>query len=87
LRSRPDSRGASEALGRLPLAFESSQGQLDGSVKFIARGGDYKACLTATGAELKFAGERESALKISFMGSSKAPACPGSTNCPERLIT
>jgi len=37
-----------EAYGRLPLAFEANQGQLDPHVKFVSRGAGYSLFLTPT---------------------------------------
>src|SRR5688572_11806451 len=41
-----------ESYGRLPLHFESNQGQLDPQVKFLARGSGYSLFLTPTEAVL-----------------------------------
>ena len=38
--------------GRLPLAFEANRGQVDGRVRFVARGSEYTVLLTATDALL-----------------------------------
>src|SRR5205807_1100621 len=43
---------ASEAYGKLPLSFEINEGQTDGQVKFLSRGGSYKLFLTSTEAVL-----------------------------------
>ena len=40
---------------RLPLAFEENQGQTDGRVRFLARGGNYLLFLTPGGAVLELA--------------------------------
>lgn len=51
----------SEAYGKLPLQFETNQGQADAQVKFISRGQGYSLFLTATEAVLalrKAGGER-----------------------------
>src|SRR5258705_11566032 len=39
--------------GNLPLSFEINKGQIDESVKFLARGSGYDLFLTATGATLR----------------------------------
>jgi Beta-propeller repeat len=45
---------AQAAYGRLPLAFEVNQGQVDKEVKFLSRGSGYSLSLTSTGAVLQF---------------------------------
>lgn len=42
--------------GKLPLSFETNQGQADSEVRFLARSGDYSLFLTDTGAVLAFSG-------------------------------
>jgi len=42
-----------EAYGRLPLSFETNQGQTDSSVKFLSRGNDYALFLMPTEAVLR----------------------------------
>ena len=42
-----------EAYGKLPLAFEANQGQVDEQVKFLTRGSGYQLNLTATEAVLQ----------------------------------
>ena len=41
--------------GKLPLSFESNEGQTDRTAKFISRGPGYDLFLTTTGAVLKSA--------------------------------
>ena len=43
---------AARAYGRIPLSFESNQGQTDPRVRFLSRGDGYSLYLTATGAVL-----------------------------------
>jgi hypothetical protein len=41
-----------EAYGKLPLRFESNEGQVDGQIKFVAHGNRYTLFLTSSGATL-----------------------------------
>src|SRR5687767_13813455 len=43
----PRQAAIQNAYSRLPLSFEANQGQVDGSVKFLARGAGYTHFLTA----------------------------------------
>src|SRR5262249_42109894 len=53
------SRGlvAAQGYGKLPMAFEENRGQLDDSVRFVARGRGYQMFLTPTEAVLALAAE------------------------------
>jgi len=51
--SLPSESRMNEAYGRLPLSFETNQGQTDGRVKFISRGGGYTLFLTSNEAVLQ----------------------------------
>src|SRR5436309_6495010 len=42
-----------DAYGKLPLGFETNEGQTDPEVNFISRGGGYTIFLTPTGATLR----------------------------------
>src|SRR5438876_6495744 len=46
--------------GKLPLNFETNQGQTDSQVQFLARGGGYTLFLTSTEAVLSFHGREAS---------------------------
>ena len=66
------------ALARLPLRFESNQGQWQPGVRFRARTGGYTLSLTDRGAVLGAAGGRN--VEISMLGANPAPAIePGRT--------
>jgi hypothetical protein len=52
---------ADEAYGKLPLAFESNQGQIDSQVKFAARGDGYNLWLTGDGATLRLNNQKTDA--------------------------
>jgi hypothetical protein len=47
-RSQPATTRASEAFGKLPLSFESNQGQADSRIKFLSHGAGYGLYLTGT---------------------------------------
>ena len=52
---QPQGRGQPALLrgfGQLPLSFEANQGQVDGQVKYLARGKGYTLFLTETEAVL-----------------------------------
>src|SRR6267143_6803076 len=51
--SLPSESRMNEAYGRLPLSFETNQGQTDGRVKFISHGGGYTLFLTSNEAVLQ----------------------------------
>jgi hypothetical protein len=48
--SRGQGAGLASAFGKLPLAFESNEGQADPSVRYLARGPGYQVMLTSEGA-------------------------------------
>lgn len=48
-----------KTIGKLPLAFEENQGQLDPAVKFHSRGPGYQLFLTAQEAVMVFSGDRK----------------------------
>jgi len=52
LNSAADVTPTADALARLPLAFESNQGQTDASVQFLSHGPGFSLYLTGTGATL-----------------------------------
>jgi hypothetical protein len=67
-----------ESYGRLPLAFESNQGQEDPQVKFLARGGGYTLFITGTEAVflLKKPAERVPAHPSEEFSRPKEPPPP-----------
>jgi len=52
--STPSKARVVDAYGRLPMRFESNQGQMDGRVKFVARGSGYTLFLTLGEAVVTF---------------------------------
>ncbi len=51
--------GITEAFGKLPMSFEANEGQTDGRVKFLSRGGGYTLFLTSTEAVLSLSRPEE----------------------------
>ncbi len=58
------------AYGRLPLQFEANQGQVDASVKFLARGRGYNLFLTSTEAVLVLSAATTEGMKALAAGES-----------------
>src|SRR5256885_6484223 len=57
-----------DAFGRLPLSFETNQGQTDSQVRFLARGQGYGLFLTTNGAVFSF-NEPSTALRMRLQGA------------------
>ena len=81
---------------RLPLSFEANQGQADATVKFLARGADYKLYLGEDGMKLACARRRDEksgrematrrdVVRLSFAGSNRRAAISGSEELPGRV--
>ncbi len=62
---------AEAAMARLPLNFESNQGQLNPAVRFAAHAQPYNVLLTETGASLAFRGGKRVDLRLE--GANPAP--------------
>src|SRR5438552_14809394 len=58
--ARASQRQLLKTYGKLPLSFETNQGQTDSQVQFLARGGGYTLFLTSTEAVLSFHGREAS---------------------------
>ncbi len=69
----------SEVYGHLPLSFEVNEGQVDSSVKFLARGQGYGLFLTAAEAVLSLRGEHESSavVRMQLLGGTRDPRAVG----------
>src|SRR6202043_4108631 len=65
----------SEVYGHLPLSFEVNEGQVDSSVKFLARGQGNGLFLTAAEAVLSLRGEHESSavVRMQLLGGTRDP--------------
>ena len=61
-----------EAYGKLPMAFETNQGQSDEQVKFLARGSGYSLFLTSTEAVLSLSAVQHSDSEVTALHSSSA---------------
>jgi hypothetical protein len=71
----------------LPLSFEVNQGQVDGQVKYLARGRAYTLFLTSRGAVLSLRSERAGQpatawLRLSLRGAAAAPVIAGEEKLP-----
>ena len=83
---------ATESFGKLPLSFESNQGQAESRVKFISRGHGHALFLTSTEVVLALQDkegegntfrETESSLfKMMFIGANSAPVIEGQGELP-----
>jgi hypothetical protein len=60
------------AMARLPMRFESNQGQWNPKIRFQARAGDYTLALTDRGAVLGLRGAKS--VEIAMLGANPAPA-------------
>jgi uncharacterized protein (TIGR03437 family) len=76
-----------ETFGRLPLQFESNQGQVAEPVKFLARGPGYNLFLTDSEAILALRGSQQQTteyLRLKLIGARQAPAIGGLDQLPGR---
>ena len=68
---------AARAYGRIPLSFESNQGQTDPSVRFLSHGNGYSLYLTDTGAVLALRGGNSPAAGVAGSGPLTRTAAAG----------
>jgi beta-propeller repeat-containing protein/putative Ig domain-containing protein len=75
---------ASDHYGDLPLSFEANQGQFDGQVRFVSRGGGYSFFLTPSGAVLSFSRDAHSdaVLRMQLAGASPSAIVEGLNPLP-----
>jgi hypothetical protein len=72
---------AQTILSRLPLRFESNQGQTSPSVRFIARAGAYRLLLTNSGPSVTIGSHK---IDVSLLHSNPAPRIEGLNPLPTR---
>jgi hypothetical protein len=70
--SQPSQAKINESVGKLPLAFEPNQGQVDPQVKFLARAKGYTALLTENEAVLAIKGSAQGVLRMKMQNASPA---------------
>src|SRR6516165_294080 len=64
--------------GRIPLGFEQNRGQTDGSVKFLARGGDSYIFITGGKAVISLkTGRKASAVSMQLVDARRAAVPAG----------
>ena len=89
-----------ETYGKLPLSFETNQGQADSAVKFLSRGSGYQLKLKATEAEVELRNEKalpkkraaqsklpnpqSAILKMQFVNANPTPQIAGRDELPGR---
>jgi hypothetical protein len=74
--------------GQLPLHFEHNQGQIDSSVRFLARGSGYSLFLTPDEAVLTLKNRRVSdaaVVRMTLPGGTPAPAVTGRDQFPGKV--
>ena len=83
-----------ESFGNLPLSFEANMGQVDGAVKFLARGVGYTFFLTSSEAVLDFLRNHETAesspsanhvIRLKPVGSNPNPKVSGHHELPGKI--
>ncbi len=79
LAAAPQAARIPASYGQLPLSFEVNEGQVDSSVRFLARGVGYGLFLTGTGAVLSLpAGHHENAIvSMRLVGGNPGPRAVG----------
>jgi Beta-propeller repeat len=76
----------SSSYGRLPVAFEPNEGQLDHRARFAARGAGYAIFLTRAGATVAFAGSRAGrSFSVGLLGASRRVTLSGEDPLSERV--
>jgi uncharacterized protein (TIGR03437 family) len=68
-----------EAYGKLPLSFESNQGQMGSEVNFLSRGKGYSLYLTSTGAVLSL---RRAMVRMKLVGANPSAQVTGLDRLP-----
>ena len=74
-----------ETYARLPLSFEVNRGQVDASIKFISRGGNYNLSLAPTGATLHLTGasaNQSATVRIKPVNANPSPKIEGADQLP-----
>jgi hypothetical protein len=74
--------------GQLPLHFEHNQGQIDGHVRFLARGSGYSLFLTSSEAVLALKNRRLSTaavVRMKLAGANPGPAVTGRDELPGKV--
>ncbi len=72
--------------GKIDLSFERNEGQIDSSVKFLARGPGYSLFLTGDAAVMRFGTPKSSTIRMKLLGQRRnarvegLETLPGSTN-------
>ncbi|MBI2828240.1 MAG: Ig-like domain repeat protein, partial [Acidobacteria bacterium] len=93
-RARAAHRGAIDPrlidqFGRIPLHFESNEGQADASVRFIARGAGYAMYLGASEAAVTIGVSdstlRSRTVRLRMVGANAQPAAKGEDELPSRV--
>lgn len=79
-----------ERFGKLPLSFESNEGQTDSTVKFLSHGPGYDLFLTATGAVLslqKYQTQTSegSVVRLKMIGANADPRLEGQDELPGKI--
>jgi uncharacterized protein (TIGR03437 family) len=75
-----------EAYGKLPIAFEENQGQVDSRVKFLARGNGYTLFLTKHEAVMALrSSNRSSVVRIKLLGSAASTELAGVDPLPGKI--
>src|ERR1035438_10165622 len=70
--SQPSQARIKESVGKLPLAFEPNQGQVDPQVKYLARAKGYTALLTDNEAVLAIKGTHQGVLRLKMPNARPA---------------
>ena len=70
--SQPSQAKINESVGKLPLAFEPNQGQVDPRVKFLARAKGYTALLTENETVLAVKGSQAGVLRMKMQNAQPA---------------
>src|SRR5262245_20676054 len=73
---------ANRSYGNLPLILEKNQGQTDGRVDFLARGGGYTLFLTPGEAVLRLGGSEPSVIRMKVVGARPDASREGGGELP-----
>ena len=69
--------GVDHVFGKIDLAFERNEGQVDPKVQFLTRGQGYSLFLTGDEAVMRFTSSKSSVIRMNFLGHNRKARVDG----------